>query len=92
MIILGSKVRDVVSGFKGVAVARYQFLHGCTRYCVQPPIDNDGRIPDNQTFDEPQLKVTAKPTTEMKKSINETLNVKAKTGGPAPYTPSRRTL
>lgn len=88
MIKLGSKVKDVVSGFTGIVVAEYKFLHGCTRYCVQPPVDVDGIICAEGTFDEPQLKVVCKPSVEMLKSIAGTLNKKP--GGPAPYTPKHK--
>ena len=57
MIELGQKVKDKVSGFKGVAVAKYEFLNGCTRINVQPKIDKDGKLPEAEAFDEPQLEV-----------------------------------
>ena len=83
MIKLGSKVKDVVSGFKGVAVGEYNFLHGCTRYCVQPPVNDKGEIPENQY--RTQLKVVSK---SVQNSIDGTLNKKP--GGPPPNTPKRR--
>lgn len=86
MIQLGSKVRDVVSGFTGIAVAEFNFLHGCSRYCVLPPVDVDGVMQAEGTFDEPQLKVVSKPTKEMLTSLAGTLNKKP--GGPAPYKPT----
>ncbi len=103
MIMLGSKVKDVVSGFEGIAVAEYNFLYGCSRYCVQPSMDKDGKLPDNQTFDEPQLKVVSKPSVEMTKSLDGVLNTKPKTktktkakpkrpGGPSPYKPKPRRM
>lgn len=57
MIELGMRVRDKVSGFEGVAVARTDWLSGCTRYSLQPKVDKDGKLPDVQGFDEPQLEV-----------------------------------
>lgn len=30
---------------------------GCAIVCIQPPVDNDGKVPDNCTFDELQIKV-----------------------------------
>ena len=67
MIELGSMVRDLVTGFEGVAENRATFLFGCDRYCVQPTI-NDGlgcterggdveKIQDSMMIDEPQLVV-----------------------------------
>lgn len=81
MIILGSEVIDGITGFKGIAVSEYRYLHGCLRYGVQPKLDKEGKVPDALIFDEPQLKVTKA--------------VKAKpidtTGGPR-TTPTRRTV
>lgn len=63
MIILGSKVRDTVSGITGIAVARTQWLHSCERITIQPPVDKDGKLMDAYTVDEPQIEVliAAKP-------------------------------
>lgn len=78
MINLGDEVKDKVSGFRGVAVARHEYLQGCLRISVQPPIDKDGKLPDALAFDEPQLVVvkTARVATGQRD-----------TGGPAPYLP-----
>ena len=56
-IQLGTVVRDRVTGFIGIAENRAAFLYGCDRYCVQPRVDKDGKIPDNQMIDEPQLEI-----------------------------------
>ena len=56
-IKLGDKVCDTVSGFEGVAFGQTLFLHGCTRCGVQPVVDKDGKLPEAQWFDEPQLEV-----------------------------------
>jgi hypothetical protein len=61
MIELGSKARDTVTGFTGIVVASHKYLHGCMRYSLQPPIGKDGKLPDQQTFDEPQLRVISTP-------------------------------
>jgi hypothetical protein len=57
MIELGSMVRDLVTGFTGVAENRATFLFGCDRYCVQPVIDAMNKIQDSVMIDEPQLVV-----------------------------------
>ena len=64
-IKLGQKVRDVVTGFTGIAEARTEWMNGCVRITVQPrAFKKDGAlvVPDNKTFDEEQLAiVTAEP-------------------------------
>lgn len=74
MVNLGDTVIDTVSGFKGVAVIKSEYLQGCCRVGVQPKIKRDGSLPDICHFDEPQLKVLT-PKKTARKSSN--------TGGPA---------
>lgn len=63
-IKLGQKVRDVITGFEGIAVTRMEWLNGCVRIAVQPPMRRDpddkangGFVPDSKTFDEEELEV-----------------------------------
>ncbi len=47
-IRLGQEVKDNISGFRGIAVCRCTWLHGCERIVVQPPIPKgtkDGKLP-----------------------------------------------
>jgi len=80
MVELGTEVCDVVSGFCGVAVAKHLYLNGCSRITVQPKIDKDGKLPAEQTFDEPQLELIGKKKI---KGNNDT-------GGPEKYSDVRR--
>jgi hypothetical protein len=57
-INLGDEVKDTISGFTGVAVARTEWITGCPRVVVQPKVKKDGILPDNNTFDETTLVVT----------------------------------
>ncbi len=54
-IILGETYTDVVTGYKGVAVCRTEWMEGCFRIGLQGKVKKDGEIPDMLTFDEPQL-------------------------------------
>ena len=85
MVALGDKVRDSVSGFEGIAVSSHNYLHGCTRINVQPPVGDDGKLPDTATFDEPQLvaiEVAAVKVDPVAPAI--------RTGGPNKYPDVRR--
>lgn len=55
MIKLGSKVRDKISGFEGIATGRTTWLYGCERICVQPQEISKGKPVDAQWFDVNQL-------------------------------------
>ncbi|KKN02228.1 hypothetical protein LCGC14_1119690 [marine sediment metagenome] len=57
IVELGDEVKDKVSGFQGVADARFTYLQGCNRIQVQPPVKKDGKLPDSKVFDEPLLEV-----------------------------------
>ncbi len=86
MIALGTKVRERVSGFEGVVVARTTWLTGCDRYTVQPSgLDKAGKPFETCTFDEPQLIVLGQPRTP----AVEPKAVAANPGGPRPE-PARR--
>lgn len=54
MIKLGSKVKDKITGFTGVAVQRIDYLYGCTRYGVEAKVGKDGKAPF-EYFDEQRL-------------------------------------
>ncbi len=59
-IKLGAEVRDKVTGYSGIAVARTEYLQGCARITVQAKVKEDGEVPDELTFDEPLLEVTGR--------------------------------
>ena len=65
---LGDIARDTVTGFRGVATVRSEYISGCARVGLQPPVGDDGKVPEAQYFDEPMLEVlqaaavAAKPT------------------------------
>lgn len=56
-IKLGQKVRDRITGFIGIAIARTEWINGCIRIAVQAPVDKDGKHTDALSFDEPQVEV-----------------------------------
>ncbi len=59
-IELGDEVKDSISGFIGIASAVHVYLDGCVRISVQPKVRKDGKLPENQAFDEPRLVVLKK--------------------------------
>lgn len=57
-IPLGARVRDRITGFSGVVVARTEWLFGCTRYGVAPEgLGEHGKIREAEWFDGSQLAV-----------------------------------
>jgi hypothetical protein len=54
---LGDEVKDIITGFHGIATAKTTFLNGCVRVSVTPPVDNDGKYVDDRWFDVEQIEV-----------------------------------
>jgi hypothetical protein len=59
-IKLGMRVSDIVTGYTGVAIAATEYLQGCRRITVQARVKEDGTVPDDCSFDEPQLEVVGR--------------------------------
>jgi len=62
-IQLGSKVRDIITGFTGIATGRAEYISGCSQLLVAPPLAKDGAARESEWFDEQRLTVDprAKP-------------------------------
>lgn len=56
-IKLGDRVKDVYTGLHGIATARYLFLYGCSRICVEPTELKDGKPVESSTFDEQRVEI-----------------------------------
>lgn len=54
---LGDSLKDKITSFKGVVVARSQWLNQCNTYSLQSETMHDGAPIERQHFDEPQLKL-----------------------------------
>jgi hypothetical protein len=55
---LGDMVEDRITGIRGIAVCRSEWLYGCIRMAVQRPgLTKEEKTHDLITVDEPQLKI-----------------------------------
>lgn len=52
---LGSRVRDNLTGFEGIAVGRTDWLFGCSRIGIEPTTLKDGKPIEAQWFDEQRV-------------------------------------
>lgn len=60
-IQLGDVVKDTVTGFRGMAVARCVYLNGCIQFLVKAQkLDKDGKRIEGEWIDEGQLKLVKK--------------------------------
>ena len=58
MIKLGSKVRDTLTGFEGIAVGRTEWLFGCARVTIEPDrLTKEGLPIEAQWFDEQRVEL-----------------------------------
>ncbi len=74
----GARVKDIISGFTGIIVARTEWFNGCRRYTVeQDQLKKDGGVHEGQAFDEQQLVARGKP-------IKRPAAAKSPDGGPMP--------
>ena len=85
MIEFGSKVKDIVTGFKGTVTGKCEYLNGCVQYCVTPKMKNDKR-PSGEWIDDQQLVVLKngeKKNTTIDGNVLAKIVKKGKTGGPS---------
>lgn len=66
MIELGDKVKDIITGFEGIVVAKTEWLNGCVRCNIQPQKLKDGKMLDTETIDEQQLRIVKKANRKLK--------------------------
>lgn len=77
-IQLGDLVRDRITGFEGVVIARTQWLNMCDRYTVQPrKLDDKGGVSEPHSFDDADLEV-------VEEAVIERTFYTPENGGPAP--------
>ena len=76
MIKLGSKVRDMLTGFEGTATGRTAWLYGCARIMIEPSEMKDGKPVEGVWLDEQRVEVIEEKGPLVSK------NSSATTGGP----------
>ena len=58
MIKLGDRVKDVYTGFVGIADGRSTYLHGCDRITIEPEtLDKDNKVREPESFDETRVEL-----------------------------------
>lgn len=75
-IILGNRVKDIYTGFEGIAIGRTDWLYGCSRIAIEPTELKDGKPIDVVWFDEQRVQIVQ----EEKAWISD--NSSAISGGP----------
>ncbi|MEE8114279.1 MAG: hypothetical protein V3T23_07980 [Nitrososphaerales archaeon] len=59
--ILGQRVRDIVTGFEGIATVRVEYINGCNQYLVKPRCewkkDEPMKQPEGSYIDDQSLEL-----------------------------------
>ncbi|UOY07749.1 hypothetical protein L0P88_04160 [Muricauda sp. SCSIO 64092] len=50
-INLGVRAKDKITGFTGIVISKSQWLTGCDRVALKPPVDKDGKEQEASWFD-----------------------------------------
>ncbi len=79
-IRMGQKVKDIVTGFEGIVVARVEFINGCVQYAVRPKVDDKGNMVESEYIDVDRLKLVNSGVQGMMKTYETTI------GGESPPT------
>lgn len=82
MVKLGSKVRDTITGFEGIATGRTVYLNGCVHVLVTRQTVDEKGSPVAEWFDEQRVKTLEEGAFKPEPS-------EATAGGPAPHPPAR---
>lgn len=90
MIQLGDYVEDTVTGLKGYAICRLEYLNGCVRFSIQPKEIHEGKVAEQHYCDEQQVRVLRalawQDDTKLQKRA-DALYPQAATGGDRPSPP-----
>lgn len=82
IVNLGDTAKDIVTGFRGIVMARISWLHGCDRLILEPTtLSPTGELQKQQVFDEQRIEVCVRNTITIPDQTNATyfdLGVKAK--------------
>ena len=77
-IKLGDVVRCKLTGFKGTAIEKTEFINGCIQFGVLPRCGKDGKMPDAISLDIQSLELVSKPKKKAKKKPTGGANRPAK--------------
>ena len=73
-IELGDKVKDLVTGFEGIAVAKTEFINGCVQFSVVRQLKKNEKMLENPlgdpSIDSKSLKIIKKRAVDLRRERN----------------------
>ena len=70
----GQYLKDKITGFTGMVIARYNYITGCDQYNLQPKVKDDGTPQDSKYFDEGRLESTGEVSFDDKTTNQEVVD------------------
>ena len=55
MVKLGSRVKDWITGFQGIAIGRVEYLYGCSQILIIPETLKEDNVRESKWFDEQRV-------------------------------------
>lgn len=92
-IELGDKVRDLITGYEGIAVAKTEFINGCIQFSVAKQFKKgSAKIPEfgDPSIDSKSLRIIQKKAVDLNKEVEEEKPKIKHTGGPTTITKKMR--
>lgn len=76
---LGTRVKDLITGYTGIITGRAEHITGCNTYWVNPQLIKEGKVVSAEYFDEDRLEKVDEgikpPTVQGKKPGGEHLEI-----------------
>ena len=66
-IKLGDNVKCKHTGFKGVVVAKTEFINGCIQFSIVAKVNKENKYPEDVGIDEESLELVSRPKKATKK-------------------------
>lgn len=67
---IGDEVKDVISGFQGYVIGRFEFMTGCNHYGVEQKAQKDGKLP-YESIDEQRLELVKAAAVSLARRYDE---------------------
>ena len=87
-LMIGKEVKDIITGFEGIAIGCTLWLTGCVSVGIQPKADKDGKKTEVEWFDENRIDVVgpgvSREIVDGIRIAQKTAKTRAESGGPQP--------
>lgn len=86
---MGDRVRDVVNGYEGVIIGRFEYWTGCNHYGVEAATTDGGSKVPYESVDEQRLELVKAAAVTLPRRYADKPAVRTSPGSPAARSPQR---